>query len=1166
MPKFILLLYADGCSANQYKPNDFSSPVTKVFVGDALTDDTYIKEDGANNNYGTDNSMYIGKKLGNRRRALITIPNGSSSNSFRGQIPSNAVIVSGKLYVFQVGGDNTTLSTSAYQVSAGNPNWDYSTVTWNRKTGSIFWNNPGSDFISSPLSTINISRTGSGDNGKASIFDITDAVNVWQADTTKNRGIMLSQTNSLSSLIDKKIEFATIGYGNSNYWPCFLITYVLPLPCATIPNRAPLANPDTASTPSNTAKSIAVLANDSDPDGNTLSVISIVGSVSGGTATVSGNNIIFTPTTTFKGVSNFYYRVSDGSLSDTALVTVTVTNVAPIANNDVVSTNSGTAATISVKANDSDTDGPVSGAPSVVTNPKNGIATISGNNIIYTPNAGYTGKDTLRYQICESVSSGCGAAPLCSTAYVYLTIVNRAPVATKDSVSTNVCQSVLVNVLANDTDPENGILTVSIVSQPTNGTAVLVGDKISYIPNGSFTGPSDQFTYQICDNGVSSLCSTAVVKITINIPAVNQKPTAINDNTNGSLNGMVYIAVLDNDTDPENQTLLVTLPGGILQPSNGTATVMPNGLVEYIPNPNFLGNDSLEYVICDVPSTQIGCTAIPSKCDTAKIYVTIIKPDTYMITPVTENGTAPSTGGTAITNVTWNDDISGTPATLGASGNSTVAQSGIWPSGITLNTTTGAVIVANGTAPGKYPVTYQLCDKLIPITCATVVDTIFVTPVVTPITENGTVATLTGGVAISNVATNDFVNGLPATLGGGGNATVAQSGSWPSGITLNTTTGAVSVTTGLTPGKYPITYQLCDKLSPITCATIIDTVFVTPSITSTTPSSRCGTGAVLLIAAASSGTLDWYAASSGGSSLGSGTNFTTPSILSTTTYYVAATANGVTSSRTAVIATINPIPTASISAQTNVNCYGNSTGSATASATGGTSPYTYSWNTTPVQTSITATGLAIGTYTVTATDNKGCTSTANVTITQPTAALVASVPTKVNVSCYGQSTGTATASATGGTGPYTYSWNTSPVQTTITATGLTAGTYTVTVTDSKGCTSTSNVTITQPSAALTASISALTNVNCFGQSTGAATASATGGTAPYTYSWNTSPVQTTITATGLAAGTYTVTVTDNKGCTSTANVTITQPTAALVASVPTQTNVLCLDNQQEQQP
>jgi hypothetical protein len=123
------------------------------------------------------------------------------------------------------------------------------------------------------------------------------------------------------------------------------------------------------------------------------------------------------------------------------------------------------------------------------------------------------------------------------------------------------------------------------------------------------------------------------------------------------------------------------------------------------------------------------------------------------------------------------------------------------------------------------------------------------------------------------------------------------------------------------------------------------------------------------------------------------------------------------------------------------------------------------------------------------------------------------------------------------------------VQTGATATGLTAGTYTVTLTDANGCTDTEQVTITQPAAALVAAIDAQTNVLCFGEATGSATASASGGTGAYTYSWDTSPVQTGATATGLTAGTYTVTLTDANGCTDTEQVTITQPAAPLNVSI-----------------
>jgi gliding motility-associated-like protein len=238
----------------------------------------------------------------------------------------------------------------------------------------------------------------------------------------------------------------------------------------------------------------------------------------------------------------------------------------------------------------------------------------------------------------------------------------------------------------------------------------------------------------------------------------------------------------------------------------------------------------------------------------------------------------------------------------------------------------------------------------------------------------------------------------------------------------------------------------------------------------------------------------------------------------------------------------------SISAQTNVSCFGNSTGSATVSASGGAGPYAFTWNTSPVQSGATASSLPAGTFTCTITDANGCTVARNVTIAQPAAALSSSISAQTNVSCFGNSTGSATVSASGGTGPYAFTWNTSPVQSGATASNLPAGTFTCTITDANGCTATRNVNIAQPAAALSSSISAQTNVSCFGNSTGSATVSASGGTAPYSFAWNTSPVQSGATASNLPAGTFTCTITDANGCTVARNVTIAQPAAALALS------------------
>ena len=225
----------------------------------------------------------------------------------------------------------------------------------------------------------------------------------------------------------------------------------------------------------------------------------------------------------------------------------------------------------------------------------------------------------------------------------------------------------------------------------------------------------------------------------------------------------------------------------------------------------------------------------------------------------------------------------------------------------------------------------------------------------------------------------------------------------------------------------------------------------------------------------------------------------------------------------------------------DVSCNGFSDGRAYASAIGGTGTLSYSWNTTPAQNTAAATNLPVGTWTVTVTDANNCTNTAQVTIGEPPL-LVAAIDSSFNVQCNGANDGRAYASASGGTAPYSFSWNTTPVQNAAAATNLPPGTWTVTVTDANNCTTTINVNITQPPV-VTASIDSSFNATCNGANDGRAYASATGGTGPYSFSWNTTPAQNTASATNLPAGTWTVTVTDMNNCTATAQAVITEPPA-----------------------
>ncbi|MDC0314015.1 gliding motility-associated C-terminal domain-containing protein [Flavobacteriales bacterium] len=238
-----------------------------------------------------------------------------------------------------------------------------------------------------------------------------------------------------------------------------------------------------------------------------------------------------------------------------------------------------------------------------------------------------------------------------------------------------------------------------------------------------------------------------------------------------------------------------------------------------------------------------------------------------------------------------------------------------------------------------------------------------------------------------------------------------------------------------------------------------------------------------------------------------------------------------------------------ISATTDVTCFGDQDGSATVLASGGTGSYTYEWTDPANQTTATTTStLFPGNLFVTVTDGLGCELTIDATIFEPE--LIVLSTSSVSAFCE-TPTGTATVAITsGGIGSLTYTWydsNEVPIgQTTATAINLIPGSYNVTVEDANGCTQGADVIVGNilPSDVI---IAATTDPLCFGDANGTATASVSGtGTAPYSYEWfnllNVSQGQDNITATGLAAGDYYVTVTDANGCVSSSNpITVGQP-------------------------
>ena len=225
---------------------------------------------------------------------------------------------------------------------------------------------------------------------------------------------------------------------------------------------------------------------------------------------------------------------------------------------------------------------------------------------------------------------------------------------------------------------------------------------------------------------------------------------------------------------------------------------------------------------------------------------------------------------------------------------------------------------------------------------------------------------------------------------------------------------------------------------------------------------------------------------------------------------------------------------ASIAPPTNPTCFGG-TGSATVTPVGGTAPYTYLWSPSG-GTVATATGLAAGSYTCTITDANGCVVSANRTLVQP-GALLGSAST-VSPLCNGDNNGSATVVAGGGTPTYTYLWAPSGA-TTATSSGLVAGSYTCTITDAYGCTTAVNTTVAEPGV-LVGSGSTVSPL-CNGGN-GTATVYAGGGNPLYTYLWAPSG-GTAATTTAVPAATYTCTITDANGCTTTVSNTINEPAA-----------------------
>lgn len=544
-------------------------------------------------------------------------------------------------------------------------------------------------------------------------------------------------------------------------------------------NDVPDAVDDTAATITGAPVAIAVLANDTDPDGDTLLVVYVWHPLNG-TATVNANGTItYTPNAGFQGTDTFSYMVQDGpggpsDLVDTALVTITVQgNRAPDAVNDSATTNEDAPVTVSVKSNDTDPDGDTLTITAVTQGTKGSVSINAGSTVTYTPNANANGSDSFTY----TISDGRGGV---DTATVAVTIapVNDAPDAVDDSATTNEDTAKTVLVRSNDTDIDGNTLTITAVTQGTKGSvSINAGTSVTYTPNANATG-SDSFTYTISDGDGGT--DTATVSITIT--AVNDVPDAVNDSVITDEDVAATIAVKSNDTDGDGDNLTIT---AVTQGTKGSVVINGDGTVAYTPNADVNGTDSFTYTISDgnggtdTATVSVTITSVNDRPDAVNDSA-VTNEDTPVTVSVRSNDTDVEGDNLLITDVTQ-----GTKGSVGINNGATVTYT------------------PNANANGSDSFTYTIWDGNGLTDTATV--SITINPVNDPpIAVNDSAATLEDvSVPISVLANDSDVDGTISvtSVTQGTKGSVTTNGTLVTYIPALNTSGADAFTYTISDGQ-----------------------------------------------------------------------------------------------------------------------------------------------------------------------------------------------------------------------------------------------------------------------------------------------------------------------------------------------------------------------------
>nr|WP_264010167.1 cadherin-like domain-containing protein [Mycolicibacterium flavescens] len=555
-------------------------------------------------------------------------------------------------------------------------------------------------------------------------------------------------------------------------------------------NDPPVANDDSFTTDEDRQLTGNVLDNDTDVDGNPLGAV-VVSGPSNGTLTLNADGTFtYTPNANFSGTDTFTYAASDGSLSDTALVTISVTavNDPPVATNDSFTGTEDNPVSGNVLTNDVDADNDTLTA-AVVSGPSRGTLNFNPDGTFtYTPNANYSGTDSFTY----SVSDGQGGTAT-GTVTITVSAVNDAPVANNDSFVTDEDSPLAGNVLDNDTDIEGNTLTAAVVSGPSRGTLNFNADgSFTYTPNANYSG-TDSFTYSVSDGQGGIATGT----VTLTVTAVNDPPVANHDSYTVAEDGELQGNVLDNDSDVDGDELKAVLVSG---PSSGSLTLNEDGTFTYRPNANFSGTDTFFYRVND--------GTVNSSTRSVTISVTAVNDP-----PVAGNDSVTTNEDTAYSgNVLSNDsDVDGNPLTATLR---TQATNG----SVTLNSNGTFTYTPHENWSGADSFTYTVSDGQGGTAIGTV--SITVTPVNDrPVAGNDGFSVDEDGVLTGNVLTND--TDVDGTIQSASVVTGPTRGT----LEFNSTTGAFTYRPNANySGTDSFTYTVTDGSLTSEVATVTITV------------------------------------------------------------------------------------------------------------------------------------------------------------------------------------------------------------------------------------------------------------------------------------------------------------------------------------------------------